>query len=126
MARFPGSEPLHRSILALGRRFLLVRSAAGPVGRPHVVDFRRKTGGQICAQLLLFPLVLLCQSPMVRLGQALPTLLPDFTDHPQEDLFWRARPGSSVSDRASNISAGNIRSAIDGEGNTVGEFAAPA
>ena len=80
----------------------------------------------ITSQLLFFPVVFGHESSARLFINILPAQPAYFEHDPKEYFLWATGPVKTLLSWASDVASGNIGSAIDGKGNTVGDLFTPA
>jgi hypothetical protein len=87
--------------------------------REKVVQLCSQSGGGVIAKFPFLTLVLLYQALLVGFGKVLPAFPSDLKDHPVSNLLRGAVPWRAVLGWVSYVSAGDICSAINREGNAI-------
>ena len=89
-------------------------------------DLGRQGGDDIASQLSVLALVFLDEATLLVFGEGVPPDAFDLVRDVHEDFFGAAVAVEGVGDRVADVATGDVCGAVDGEGDAVGHFLAPA
>lgn len=94
--------------------------------RDHAADLRGQILNHVASQFLLFALVLDDQTFPIILVHVRSAHLLDLVQDEDEDFFGALVALGAVGGGVADVAAGDVCCAVDGEGDAVGHFLAPA